>query len=141
MLKVTELQLSDLDSFNRADREDLIEDVKFNLGFPQFRRMYAMKDGETLVAIIGASYISKGVWEGYVFTCDDIHKYAKRLVREARDFSDWAFEWDVHRLQIAVLEENRKWAEAIGFQFEGIVKNYHSNKDHFMYIKVGQHGR
>jgi hypothetical protein len=141
MLKVSALELSDLDNFNRPDREDLIEGFKFNLQYPQFRRMYALKSGDYMVAIIGASYISKGVWEGYVFTCADIHKYAKSLVREARDFSDWAFQWDVHRLQIAVLDENRKWAEAIGFQFESIVKNYHSNKDHFMYIKVGHNGR
>lgn len=137
MLKVSGLELADISSFNHPDKDSLLESAVFNLEHPLFRRMFTMKDeNDYVIAIIGASYISKGVWEGWVFPCSDVRKYAKSLVREVRDFSDWALTLDIHRLQIAVLEENRKWAESIGFQFESIVKNYHSNKDHFMYIKV-----
>lgn len=132
MLKVEGLDLSDL----TGEWERLLPDAEFNLAHPEFRRMFSMKSGDIMVAIIGASLISEGVWEGWIFTGSEVKKYAKSLVREARDFSDWALSVDIHRLQIAVLEENRKWAESIGFQFESIVKNYHSKKDHFMYIKV-----
>ncbi len=136
MLKVSSLEPKDL----IGEWEKFREDAEFNFEYPHFRRMFKMTDGEHMVAIIGATLISQGVWEGWVFPCQEIKKYAKRLVRETKDFSDWALTQDIHRLQIAVLEENRKWAESIGFQFEGIVKNYHSKKDHFMYIKVGNHG-
>jgi RimJ/RimL family protein N-acetyltransferase len=140
-IKVSALELEDLYTFNNVDRASLIESAKFNLEHPHFRRMFSMKDDKGyLVAVIGASYISKGVWEGWIFPCADVGKYAKRLVREVKDFSDWALTLDIHRLQIAVLEPNKKWAESIGFQFESIVKNYHSNKDHFMYIKAGSYG-
>lgn len=140
-LKVSGLDLRDLKEFNHPDRDSIMESAAFNIAHPEFRRMFSMKtESGYLVAVIGASYISQGVWEGWVFPCADVRKYAKRLVRETKDFSDWALTLDIHRLQIAVLEENRKWAESIGFQFESIVKNYHSKKDHFMYIKVGSHG-
>lgn len=140
-LRVESLTLEEVKKFNTVDLPTVLRNMEFNIEFPEFRRMFGMFSGDYLVAIIGASLISKGVWEGWVITCSDVKKYAKRLVREAKLFSDWALSLDdIHRLQIAVLEENRKWAESIGFQFEGIVKNYHNNKDHFMYIKVGNHG-
>lgn len=145
MLKVSSLEPKDVE----GEWAHLRQDAYFNFRFPEFRRMFKLTDpgNDKIVAVIGASLISKGVWEGWVFTGPDVKKYAKRLVKEVRDFSDWALTDGsnhgpgIHRLQIAVLEENRKWAEAIGFQFEGIVKNYHSNKDHFMYIKVVNNGR
>lgn len=141
-LKVSELTIEDAQNFNHTgDKELFVKNMTFNLELPQLRRCYAFKKDGYTVAILGGSWISNGVWEVWLFPAADVQNYAKSLVRELKDFTDWVFTRDVHRLQMAVLEQNKKWAQAIGFQFEGIVKNYHSNKDHFMFIKVGSNGR
>lgn len=89
-----------------------------------------------IVGILGASFIGKGIWEGWFYPSKKVKNHTRALVRSSKLMSDLIVEKDMHRLQIAVLSDNKKWAESLGFQFEGIVKNYHGNKDHFMYIKV-----
>lgn len=138
-IKVSELTLEDAYKFSSC--EIFRKNMEFNLSIPELRRSFSFnKDGEIL-AILGGSWISQGVWEVWLYAGESKHKFAKSLVREVKDFTDWVITQDVHRLQMAVLEENRKWAQAIGFQFESIVKNYHSKKDHFMFTKVANHGR
>lgn len=123
------------------DHKDVGIDVKnslnFSLKFPDIKPMMSFMDGNTVVFICGLSYISEGIWEAWLIPSVDIKRYAKDTVRSLRDFTDWLLsEFDAHRIQIAVLDENVKWAKALGFQFESVVKKYHSRKDHFMYVKV-----
>jgi hypothetical protein len=119
------------------------EDLLAVLDSEGTKKGYAiMSPNNDVVGIIGGSIISKGVWEGWFYLGKKGSKYAKSLVRTCRHFSDLVVEHDVHRLQIAVLDEYKKWAESLGFQFESVVKNYHRNLDHTMYVKLrGNNGR
>jgi hypothetical protein len=129
------------DHLTMFDHKDVGIDVKKSLNFslqhPDIRPMMSFFSENTLVFICGLSYISEGVWEAWLIPGTNIKNFSKATVRTMRDFTNWLLtDFDAHRLQIAVLDENVKWAEALGFQFESIVKNYHSRKDHFMYVKV-----
>jgi len=110
----------------------------FSLDYPSIRPMMSFfNDVGDIVFICGLSYISEGVWEAWLIPSKRLHNYAKASVRALSDFTNWVLEhFNAHRVQIAVLDENKKWAEALGFQFESIVKKYHSGKDHSMYVKV-----
>lgn len=138
MFKAEVFNLSHLDNF---DPQDVGFDVKktltFALDYPEIRQVISfIKDSKTIF-ICGLSFISEGIWEAWLIPCKDIKKYAKETVRSMRDFTDWLFDHhSAHRIQIAVLEHNKKWASAIGFQFESIVKKYHKGVDHYMYTKV-----
>jgi hypothetical protein len=118
-------------------------DVKITLSdcmnSPTVRPMMSFMDGDYVVFVCGLSFISEGVWEAWLIPSKRLHNYAKATVRAMREFTDWLLtDYPAHRIQIAVLQENKKWAESIGFQFESIVKKYHRGLDHFMYVKVGE---
>lgn len=127
--------------------EDLYpEDVGFDVSlaletsfkYPDIRPMMTFLNKDNLpVFICGLSQISPGLWEAWLIPGKRLKDHALSTIKTLRDFTDWVLDNDhAHRLQIAVLDHNVKWAQALGFHFESIVKNYHSNKDHFMYVKV-----
>jgi hypothetical protein len=137
-LKAEPFKLEHLDNFDPKEVGfDVKETLTFALKYPQIRQVISfIKDGKT-VFICGMSFISQGVWEAWLIPCKDIKKYAFETVKSVRNFTDWLFEvYEAHRIQIAVEDFNCKWAKAIGFHFEGIVKKYHKGVDHYMYIKV-----
>jgi len=130
-----------LDHLNNFDAAEIGIDVKsiatFAVNYPEIRQAMAFTKDSKTIFICGLSFISEGVWEAWLIPCKDIKKYAKETVRSVRDFTDWLFNvHSAHRIQIAVEDFNCKWAKAIGFQFEGIVKKYHKGVDHYMFTKV-----
>ena len=136
--KAEVFNLNHLDNFEPKDIGfDVKQALSFAIEYPEIRQVMAFTKEAKTIFICGLSYISEGIWEAWLIPSKDIKKYAKETVRSMRDFTDWLFEYhSAHRLQIAVKEENCKWAKAIGFQFESIVKKYHKGVDHYMYIKV-----
>jgi len=116
------------------DSKSIIESA---LNYPEIRQIMSFTKDSKTIFICGLSFISEGVWEAWLIPCKDIKKYAKDTVRSVKDFTDWLFEChSAHRIQIAVSDDNCKWAKAIGFEFESIVKKYHRGLDHYMFIKV-----
>jgi hypothetical protein len=124
------------------DPEDVGFDVSLALEtafkYPDIRPMMTFLNNENApVFVCGLSQISPGLWEAWLIPSKILKKHALSAVKTLREFTDWVIDNNhAHRLQIAVLEHNVKWAQALGFHFECIVKNYHSNRDHFMYVKV-----
>lgn len=119
-------------------QEDLEQSMEFNLNYPHFRSALTLLDdqGET-IALFGKNQISNGVVEVWLIPSTKVKEHAKSIVKAFKTIIDITLqESHIHRVQMAVLESHRKWAETLGFEYEGVVKNYHDNKDHYMYIKV-----
>jgi RimJ/RimL family protein N-acetyltransferase len=111
--------------------------LSFCIDYPNIRPMMSFMDNDRVVFICGLSFISEGVWEAWLIPSKIMHNYAKSAVRSMRDFTTWLLsDFPAHRIQIAVLAEHEKWAKSLGFQFESIVKKYHNQRDHYMYVKV-----
>lgn len=135
MLDIEPLNLEHISRF--SSESDVSHELQFALDNLNIRMAFSVLDQVgTVIGVLGASYIGVGIWEGWFYPSIHVHKHPRALVKTSQEFSRLIVEKDMHRLQIAVLDSHRKWAESIGFQFEGIVKKYHGNKDHFMYIKV-----
>lgn len=137
ILKIEPLTICHINSFH-TDSQSFKEDMEFNLQHPILRQAYAILCPleRVVLGVVGASCISNGVWEGWFYLSRSAGLYAKSIVQTCITLSDFFIKKDIHRLQIAVRHEHRKWAKALGFHFECIVKNYHSNIDHYMYVKL-----
>lgn len=137
-LKAEAFKPEHLNSFDAAEIGiDVKSITQFALDYPEIRQIMAFTKDSKTILICGLSFISEGVWEAWLIPCKEIKKYAKDTVRSMKNFTDWLFDYhSAHRIQIAVEDYNCKWAKAIGFQFEGIVKKYHKGVDHYMFIKV-----
>lgn len=141
ILKATPTNEDHLRNFSPKEKGlDVFSYLSKSLEYPEIRPMMSFSDKDKIVFICGLSFISEGVWEAWLIPSDIITKYKKSVVRTMKDFIEWVFNFmPVHRIQIAVLEENKKWAQSIGFSFESLAKMYHNKKDHYIYTKVN-HG-
>lgn len=137
-LKAEAFKMEHLDNFDYPEIGiDVRSTTQFALNYPEIRQVMAFTKDTKTIFICGLSFISQGVWEAWLIPSKEIKKHAKDTVRSMKDFTDWLFDYqNTHRIQIAVEDFNCKWAKAIGFQFEGIVKKYHKGVDHYMFIKV-----
>jgi hypothetical protein len=138
-LKAYPTTINHLDNFEYKEVGfDVEKALEFSLNYPEIRPMMSFLTEENqIIFICGLSAISEGIWEAWLIPSIHINKYPIQTVKAMKDFTNWLLtDYPAHRVQIAVLDENVKWAKAIGFQFESIVKKYHSGKDHFMYVKV-----
>ena len=117
------------------DVDDCLETA---LKYPDIRPMMTFLNSENMpVFVCGLSHISPGVWEAWLIPSKRLKDHAMSTIKTLTDFTNWILDHnDSHRIQMAVLDQNVKWARALGFHFESIVKNYHNNKDHYMYVKV-----
>lgn len=121
-----------------VEDEELERSMEFNLAYPHFRSALTLLNdhGET-IALFGKNQISNGVVEVWLIPSTKIQEHGKSIVKTLRAIVDITLqESHIHRVQMAVLASHRKWAETLGFEYEGLVKNYHDNQDHYMYIKV-----
>lgn len=139
MLNATPTKMEDIKDLGVIDIGFNIEEcLDLAMKYPDIRPMMTFSNQDNkAVFICGMSHISPGVWEAWLIPGNLLKTHAKEAVKTLKEFTDWVLDNNhAHRVQIAVLENNKKWAQALGFQFEAIVKNYHSNKDHYMFIKV-----
>ena len=131
---------SNLNTFFPADFvpvniNDLIE---YNLRHSEFRRLASVISGDgTTIGICGYHHVGPSNLEVFLWPCKNLKKYAREILWAMREMTD-ILSKQYDRVQMAVLEHNKKWAEKLGFEYESTAKKYLGNMDHFIYVKVGK---
>lgn len=104
-----------------------------------YGRLYALEDNEgNLCGVMGGFLIWGGVASvGALFT-PHLTKYRVASIRAVKSVIDLMFkEFNLHRMEMAVQADYRtghRWAKALGFEPEGILKKYGPDQaDHIMY--------
>jgi len=87
---------------------------------------------DEVVACIGITNIVTGVAEIWAITGVLVDKYPKDFHKTCQRIIDYAFEIDnLHRLQCtaeASFDKTIKWLENLGFEREGVLRNYTPDK-------------
>lgn len=137
MLKVDPFQMSDLDYFQPLNFEgDLASACAYSLDNPNMRNLATMRaPSGVVIALVGTHTINRDCLEVFLIPSRILHKYAKEVIKSLRVLISVLLS-SVVRVQMPVLEHNRKWAETLGFEYEGVVKKYFGCEDHFMYVKT-----
>jgi hypothetical protein len=99
-----------------------------------------MRD-EVPLAAMGAIKCRKGVFELSAAICDDSRCFYATIHRSALELMDRVkTSQNVHRFQMTVdrqFKSGRRWADALGFTKEAVLKNYGENKqDHVLYRRL-----
>jgi hypothetical protein len=137
MLKIIPFHMDHLNHFNPKNFDGSLEEsCAFCLDNPNFRTLASMTtDKDEVVALIGSHVINRDCLEVFLIPSQKMHKYAKQVIKSLRLMIDVLLQ-NVVRVQIPVLEEHRKWARSLGFEFESVVKKYFGQEDHYMYVKT-----
>lgn len=134
--RIVPFELEHLNTFTPESAiPGIYEICKFNLANRQFRTLGSVFVGNECIALCGTHAINKDCLEVFQIPGVNIKKHGKAVVWAMKTMTDILIK-DRDRLQMPVLEKNRKWAEVLGFKFEGIVEKYLDGKDHYMYVKV-----
>lgn len=105
-------------------------------------RLYTLLSSDgVLLGVIGGVIVWPGVASlGSIFT-RAIYDHRIGMVRTTRRVIEAVMEeYSLHRMEMAVKKDyptGHRWAEALGFQAEGILRKYNSSKeDYVMYGRV-----
>lgn len=98
-------------------------------------------DNKGTCGCIGIIPIWDGVGEAWALITEDLRSRPLLMMRIMKElFASVAATGKFHRIQITVLAENSgycKWAETLGFTFEGVMLKYGPDKkNHFRYAKI-----
>jgi len=88
------------------------------------------------IAYFGVTPLRLGVGEIWLSRGFGFDKNAKAAVKAGRDLGDRLLENGYFRVEMAVLPEWGKWANAIGFRFEHICEKYDGVNDHMIYTRI-----
>lgn len=134
--RVVPFEMGHLNTFVAESPIPGFEEIcEFNLANPHFRNLGSVFVGNECIAICGTHAINKDCLEVFQVPGVNIKKHPRAIIWAMTTMTD-ILARERARIQMPVLEKNRKWAEAIGFKFEGIVEKYLDGKDHYMYVKV-----
>lgn len=97
-------------------------------------------EGE-IILIGGVAFLWKGVGSGWVLTSELLLKYKAWFHRTIRDVLDATEKmYDLHRIESIILKDHEvsmRWAERLGFEQEGLLRKYNSQKqDHWLYARI-----
>jgi RimJ/RimL family protein N-acetyltransferase len=98
-------------------------------------------DEGDIIAIGGVCMLWQGVGSGWVLTSDLMVKYKIWTHRVIRDILNKAIKvHNLHRIESIILRNHDiscKWAERLGFQCEGLLKQYDSQKnDYWLFART-----
>lgn len=97
------------------------------------------EEGE-VITFAGLDPIRGGVMEAWIVRTSLIPENKKIFHESIKWLIDITMEkLDLHRMQMTVIsnsERNKKWAEKLGFESEGILRNYDPGEDYIMYSRL-----
>lgn len=139
MIDIRPFKLTDVDNFKYRDiygpGMDLL--LKYNQD-PKV----TICVGDTVLAIIGVTPMFRNMVEFWTVTAqyDVLKPYIKEYIRILRlAIQDYMEREDLKRAQIIVpssFDTARKWGPALGFSYEGTLKNYGWDcRDYFMFAR------
>jgi hypothetical protein len=134
--RVVPFEMYHLNSFIAKNPMPGLEEIcEFNLKNPSFRQLASVFAENVCIALCGTHRINKDCVEVFLIPSIYIKNHAKSIVWAMRTLTEILLK-EVDRIQMPVLAENRKWAETLGFTFEGIASKYIDGQDHYMFVKV-----
>lgn len=128
-VKIDLLKKEHLDIFN--SRDGLPENLEADTAV-------AIMYKDIVIAIFGLEVQRQGVAEGWLYGAHEIEKYPHTFFKSAI----WAVEsaikhYKLHRLEIAVSEDQGKWAEKLGFKFESRMEKWsEEGEDYLRYVRI-----
>lgn len=118
-------------------------DMEHNLTVPTTHFLSLVNDDGEVVAIAGWTFVRAGTIEVGVYRSDSVDNYwlgFSRIIKNLVDLYIPNRIPNVHRAEIYVdvdWEMGGKWANFLGFEYEGICRAYDKNyKDHALYSKI-----
>jgi len=138
--KVVEFCPGHLDLFEpREEEDDQREGILLGYQLNNVELFSIICDNKVL-GIVGANHMRQGTAEVWICISKHISKYAKTFHKTVLDLIEWGVKkHNKYRLTIAVRvdsDRNYKWAEAIGFKAEGIMKKYDGKKDFYLMARL-----
>lgn len=139
-LKAVKFVFTDLLDFDCSENcEDLAADIKKGLD-SGLNNVVSIKDGnEKVIALAGIFELRPGVVEAWIIRGHSINEYPHAFFKLMYSIM-YKFVFPiigVHRVQIAVKKEWRKWAEKLGLNFECVLEAYDDDYiDYYQYSKV-----
>jgi len=93
--------------------------------------------GDTVLGLFGLLYKHEGVAEAFMYGSIHIGDYKEEFQGMTKELLAFCIpEYNLHRLEMYVDKRNMKWAESLGFEFEGVVKYYTEEKqDAYLYAR------
>ena len=142
MIEVVPFEMKHLEDFKlREECPELIANLQYT-ETAKDREAFSFKKGGDYICFAGVNYLRPGVGEvwivdGYLIpTCKlgffrAIHRLIERYLFQGKE---------LHRVQMGVrtnFEKGCKFAEKLGFEREGIMKQYCNDKqDYYLYARV-----
>ena len=100
-----------------------------------------VNDEGKIIAVGGVVILWEGVGSGWVLTSDLLLKYKTWTHRNIKQILDITIDTQkLHRIESIILKDHcvsQKWAERLGFESEGLLRKYDSNKsDYYLYSRI-----
>jgi hypothetical protein len=132
-VRVKTFELKDLDTFVCRDPSWPKVDQENLLNYP----MVTLYFDEIPIGLFGLLFKHKGVAEAFMYGSIHINKYKNDFQDMTHELLNLCFnEHQIHRLEMYVDKTNKSWAESLGFELEGKVKNYTEEKqDAYLYAR------
>lgn len=142
MIRVTKFQLHHIVGFDpREPYEDFEFNMRANLSDPT-RDLISFIDDKEVIAIAGINHLRPGVGEAWIICSAKVGNKPFEFFKKVKKVIDDLLLdiMGMHRIQMAVLtssKRNRKWAQKLGFELEGIMQKYDlEGNEHLLYAKV-----
>lgn len=132
-VKVKTFELTDLDNFDCRDPNWSKVDPEHLLTMP----MATLLIEDIPIALFGLLYKHKGVAEAFMYGSPLIKTNKIAFQEKTKELLDFCIpEYEIHRLEMYVDLYGTKWAESLGFEFEGKVSKYTEEKqDAYLYAR------
>jgi len=140
MLKAVKFTFADLLDFDCSENcEDLARDIKKGLDSGLHTIVSIKNEKEETIALAGLFEFRSGVVEAWIIRGHKIDNYKYGFFKLIHSLIyDFVFpHMGVHRLQIAVKKQWRRWAETLGLEYECFLRAYDDDyTDYYQYSKV-----
>lgn len=106
------------------------------------RELVSFLVDDKMVCLLGVNHYREGTAEVWLIKSTEIYKYKYEFFKRVKDLIDnFLFEnLKLHRVEMSILagwEKGYKWADKLGFKFEGIMKAYDTNyNDHALFART-----
>lgn len=142
MINIERFELKHLLNFEpKFAFPDIIANMEANMNNP-YRECLSLMNGSTLVSIAGVNYLRPGAGEVWLIPGTAVEKNKFCFFKAVKWLIEtYLFEHKkLHRLEMAIKadwEQGKLWAKKIGFEYEGMMKQWCPNKeDHLLYARL-----
>ena len=111
----------------RSDRDDMLHDI-LHANNLNTVKLHTLVFNGVVVGFLGSNFLRMGIAELWLVLDKKVDNLKKSFHRFCKDtLEQFALGYNLYRLHIAVdknIDRNYKWARALGFEAEGIMRKY-----------------